>query len=499
MENTKILIVEDDTILALSLRRTLSKWGYSAEIAPSGEDAIERIHEDKIDLVLMDIQLGGEMDGIESAGRIRSEIGIPIIYLTAHSDKAFVHRAKETGPYSYLVKPVQDDALRAGIELALYKSRLDRQLRESEERYRSLVSQSLDGIVSFDVNTKKIEEANQAFVRLLGYPVEEVRELTVYDIFVDSEESIDSDIDRISKEGQALLGEKCCRGRGGLLIDVEVSGALVVYSGHTLGCITIRDISERKRMAEMQRLLDARIHYAQKMESLHRMAGALAHHFNNALHVMLGNLELIRMELPDESDAQEYMDDLGTVCGQARDLVKQLLGSMGFVSLNPVPLDLSGVLDEMRDYLESMAPKRVALQFDLARELPAIDVDPVHVHQIIVNVYQNAIEAVGDQSGSVVFRTDVRDVDRHFLDEPHLPSDLSGGRYVVFTVTDTGCGMNEAVKSKIFDPFFSTKFTGRGLGLTAVLMILLKHKGFIKVYSIPGEGTTIMAGFPVGP
>jgi PAS domain S-box-containing protein len=142
MPNENILIAEDDGIIAVRLQSILVKLGYAVTaMVASGEDAIRQAAEVQPELVLMDVELAGEMDGIEAGGQIRAQLGIPVVYLTAYLDDTLLQRAKMTEPYGYLVKPVQDRELRATIEVAIYKCRLDRQLRESEERYRAVAAE----------------------------------------------------------------------------------------------------------------------------------------------------------------------------------------------------------------------------------------------------------------------------------------------------------------------------------------------------------------------
>jgi PAS domain S-box-containing protein len=170
MPNENILIAEDDGIIAARLQSILVKLGYVVPaLVASGEDAIRQVAEMQPELVLMDVELAGEMDGIEAGGQIRAQLGIPVVYLTAYLDDTLLQRAKMTEPYGYLVKPVQDRELRATIEVAIYKCRLDRQLRESEERYRAVAAELRRAHDELDIRvqerTAELSAANEVLRR----------------------------------------------------------------------------------------------------------------------------------------------------------------------------------------------------------------------------------------------------------------------------------------------------------------------------------------------
>jgi CheY-like chemotaxis protein len=160
------------------------------------------------------------------------------------------------------------------------------------------------------------------------------------------------------------------------------------------------------------------------------------------------------------------------------------------------PLDLSRLVKEIANLLETTISKKVQLRLELASGLPAVEADVAQVQQIIMNLVINGAEAIGDQRGTVLVTTGAQDVDDLYVESLFAADGITPGRYVFIEVHDTGVGMDEETKSKIFDPFFTTKFTGRGLGLAAVLGIVRGHKGALKVYSSPGRGSTFKVFFP---
>ncbi|MCX6696231.1 MAG: response regulator, partial [Methanoregula sp.] len=180
MKNCNILAVEDEALIAASLVHTLSSLGYTVpEPVATGEEAIRAVKTQHPDLVLMDIQLAGAMDGIETAGKIRAIADIPVVYLTAHTDDLRLKQARLTEPYGYIVKPAHNRELHATIEMALYKHALDRKLKESEMRYRNLFENAVVGFFRTAPNGQLIG-ANAAYVKMYGYqnPDSMIREIT---------------------------------------------------------------------------------------------------------------------------------------------------------------------------------------------------------------------------------------------------------------------------------------------------------------------------------
>jgi PAS domain S-box-containing protein len=181
MSKKKILIVEDDGIVAMDLQFTLQRSGYNVVgHAPSGKEAIKLLGEAQPDLVLMDIRLRGILDGIQTSHKIRSQLDVPIVYLTAHADEDTLGRAQETEPYGYLVKPFQDEELRATVQMALYKHNMEKKLRESEEKYRTLSETMAQGVVYQD-RDGAIIYANPAAERILGLTIDQMQGRTSTD------------------------------------------------------------------------------------------------------------------------------------------------------------------------------------------------------------------------------------------------------------------------------------------------------------------------------
>ncbi len=250
MTASRILIVEDELILADDIAQLLKSLGHEVvSIVSSGEEAIRKADETCPDLVLMDIVLEGKMDGIEAAGCIKSQVETGIVYLTAHSKKDLFERAKITEPFAYLSKPVTPEELEGTVEMALYKHKMEKQLRENEEKFRAVFENSFDAMVLTETNGK-ILEANSAAVKILGTTKEELCRIGT-DSFVDmTDPRVIAALEERDRSGR-FMGELYYKRENDVPFPVEVSSVVFVDSkGKKKVCEVIRDISERKRAEE---------------------------------------------------------------------------------------------------------------------------------------------------------------------------------------------------------------------------------------------------------
>lgn len=266
-----------------------------------------------------------------------------------------------------------------------------------------------------------------------------------------------------------------------------------MISGHL---VLWRDVTESKTRDAENRRLAQQIQRAQKLESLGVLAGGIAHDFNNILIGILGNANLALMDLPPESPSRSPLREVERSAQRAAELVKQMLAYSGKGKFVVEELNLTRLVEEMSHLLEASIARSVVLRYHFAPTLPNVEGDAAQIRQVIMNLVTNASEAIGEKSGVVSISTGAMEVDADYLGETFLNDTPDAGIYAYIEVSDTGAGMDEATRQKIFDPFFSTKFTGRGLGLAAVLGIVRGHKGTIKVYSEPGRGSTFKVLLP---
>jgi signal transduction histidine kinase/CheY-like chemotaxis protein len=260
--------------------------------------------------------------------------------------------------------------------------------------------------------------------------------------------------------------------------------AFLDQSGRPIRMVgVLMDITERKRLEE-------RLREADKLESLGVLAAGLAHDFNNLLTAILGFTTLSREQLPAGSTVGGYLKAIEAAGQEAARLTAQVLAYSGKGLSAVRPVDLSALAAEMAAQIRSSLPGDISLELDLAPGLPAIDADVKQLQQAFLNLTGNAAEAIGGAAGVIRISTSVREIDGARIQRELAGSEIAPGPRVCLEVRDNGCGMDEETRAQVFDPFYSTKFLGRGLGLAAVAGIARGHGAAIQVESAPGRGST---------
>ena len=268
------------------------------------------------------------------------------------------------------------------------------------------------------------------------------------------------------------------------------AGKLVSFEGLAID-ITARKNAEHERIALERKLLEG-----QKLESLGLLAGGIAHDFNNLLTGILGNASLARIKLPPASPVDPQLAAIETASLRAAELCRQMLAYAGKGRFVVEPVDLGALAAGLVPLLEVSLARKAGLRLDLAPALPAVLADATQLRQIVMNLVLNAADAVADRPGRIVLTTGLLPADPALLQAGVTGATLPPGDYVFLEVRDNGCGMAPEVIAKIFDPFYTTKFAGRGLGLAAVLGIVRGHHGALHVMSEPGRGTTFRLLLP---
>lgn len=240
-----------------------------------------------------------------------------------------------------------------------------------------------------------------------------------------------------------------------------------------------------------------------RLETLSTLAGGIAQDFNNLLVGLLAHSGLALKALGTSTPlsfatARENLEQVEAAALQAAELAKKLLAFSGKSKLAARPVDLASLLHEMSAQLRSSVPEGIELELNLTSQLPLVEADAAQVRQLMVHLLTNAVDALGGAGGRIEVGTGIVEIEDED-DESYLPEKLSAGRYIYVRVSDDGCGMDEKTRIRIFDPFFSTKSEGQGLGLAAVLGIMQGHRGAVKVESRTGEGSAFQIFFPCSP
>jgi PAS domain S-box-containing protein len=263
-----------------------------------------------------------------------------------------------------------------------------------------------------------------------------------------------------------------------------------------LGSVAV-DVTAQRLAEDRQRALEERAADAQRLESLGRLAGGVAHDFNNILTSILGFSELTRERLPADDPAREYMASVLEGARRASVLTRQMLACAGREPVQRRRVDLSGLVGQMALLLRVSVPRRIEFTLETLGEIPAVEGDETQLRHVVTNLTLNAAEAIGDADGEIAMRLFARDLGAAELASRWSAAEAAPGRYVVLEVTDDGCGISAETLPHVFDPFYTTKFTGRGMGLAAVLGIVRSSGGVMQVESRPGAGSTFRVLLPV--
>jgi PAS domain S-box-containing protein len=385
------MLVEDDVIVAASMAENLRHMGYDhVQTLSSGEEALAWIERQPPDVVLMDIELSGPMDGIAAANQIWNVLRIPVIYVTSDAAPATIARARQTEPFGFLVKPFHVKELYAAIETALYRRRMEHTLqqanqqlaaeiqerqqveaalRESEQRFRRISELISDYAYVFriDEDGRWVQEwVTDAFTRITGYAPAELGANGGWLTLVHPDDRA-----LFEQHRQTLLtGQKIItdyriltryddtfwlRDYGSPVWD-EAAGRVVQVFG------AAQDISIQKQAAEERQRIDVQLRQTQRLEALGTLAGGMAHDFNNILGTMLGYTDLLLDAMPEESQERVFLERIGRAGKRARDLVQQMLTFSRVHTAQPLePLNLALVIDEAVTLLGPSIPANVRL------------------------------------------------------------------------------------------------------------------------------------------
>ncbi len=501
MDSARIMIVEDEGIVAMDLEHRLKNLGHEvAAVASSGEEAIRKAAAVQPQLVLMDIRLKGRMDGIETARAIQDVVKAPIVYLTAHADDSTVERAKMTEPHAYLLKPFKEVDLRVAIEMALYKHEMEQKLWESRQWLSTTLNSIADAVIATDKNGRVVF-INPVAARLTGWQQEEARGRDEDEIFniIDgaSRAVIESPVRKVLKERaiSTLTSNKILISKDRRETPIGDSAApLLDENGEMIGVVMVfRDITEQKLAQETLRAKEEQLRQMQKMEAVGRLAGGIAHDFNNMLTAILGYSSLLEIDAGGNEFLLSSVREIKKAGERSASLTQQLLAFSRKQMLQPKVFDLNTVVADMDKMLRRLFGENIELVTVPDSSPCTVKADPGQIGQVIMNLAINAKHAM-PKGGKLFVKTQKSDIEEG---QEAAPS-VAAGRYVVLVVADTGCGMDEETKAHIFEPFFTTKDIGMGtgLGLATVYGIIKQSGGDITFSSQLGVGTTFNIFLP---
>lgn len=363
-------------------------------------------------------------------------------------------------------------------------------LRSSEARYRSLVEHTKDGYFISEIPSGRLIFLNERLCHIFQYPMPEALSLTIWDLIDPEQHHVlrkpmqDGSHQTDGRFSSYTVNALC---KDGGEIRAEISTSIVQYQGRTVVQGVLRDVTERERL---QRQLEQ----AQKMESVGRLAGGVAHDYNNMLAVILGRTEMMLLKTKPEDPNYGSLTEIHSAAIRSSNLTKQLLAFARRQTITPVVLDLNRNIESTFKMLNRIIGENILLSWKPGDGLWPVKIDPTQLDQILINLCLNARDSI-ERTGTITFETSNVEIDqadcmKHMGFKP--------GAWVRLTISDDGCGMDGQTLAFIFEPFFTTKEVGKGtgLGLATVYGIIKQNNGFIYVNSEPGLGTTFKIYLP---
>ena len=504
----RVLIVEDEVLIAEELQNRLTRLGFHVVgTADTGERAIQAAERLRPGLILMDVRLKGPMDGIRAADGIRvaaarkERDSAPVVFLTAHSDQETLDRAMGAEPFGYLTKPCDEMDLVVGIQMALNRHNVEKRQRENELRHVATLVSMGEGVITADP-AGRVTFLNDAAKALTGWSLAEVKGTPVNDIFSlceeDSVAPVENPIWEALRRGQIIDIDKPVRlrTRTGELILIEGSAALIIANdGRRLGAVVaFRDIRQRRLDEAAAKEVHEKTHQRQKLEAVSLLSGGMAHNFNSLLTVINGYSEMLLEDDVLNEATRKALAEIYEAGQRAGRLTRRLAAFARKQILQPVQCDLGRIVADSTRALGRLFPGDMSVTMSCAPDLWMIHADPGQIEQVIMNLAANAHAAMPHGG---LLRLETRNVELT-ADMLQSSPDVRPGRYVLLEVRDTGTGMNQAVLSRVFEPFFAGTGigTGTGLGLPMVYGIVTQSGGFIDLSSKLGKGTTFKIYFP---
>jgi PAS domain S-box-containing protein len=493
MNPAKVMIVEDDRVVARDIGTQVSRMGHSVVgMTGSGEEAVTLAAANQPDLVLMDIRLEGEMDGIEAAQRIRAKNRIPVVFLTAYGNEEIIRRASLTEPFGYLLKPFDEPQMRTVIQMALYKREAESRIRLGEKRYAATLASIADGVISTD-EEGRVDFLNPAAEKLTGWLFNEAVGRHLDDILkiIDEETRVplESPATRLlASGGSAPTGNRSVLiARDGSEVLIQGRCSLVENEGAIAGSVLVlTDYTQERAVAEALETAQNDLAHVARLTLMGELAAAIAHEVNTPLMAMVTNagtcLQWLERERPDIDRARAAVERVIRDGHRAGDVVRSIHALAKRSPTARILLDLNAVTLEALSLIRGeLRRAEVKVLTDLAARLPVVLGDRVQIQQVLLNLIVNAMESMLPRQPQ----------DRHLT----IVSGREDGMVRV-GVIDNGIGIDDAIRDRIFEALFTTKKNGLGMGLSISRSIVELHGGHLSMTSRQSGGSEFRIMLP---
>jgi PAS domain S-box-containing protein len=476
-QSYKVLVVEDEGLIARDIAGRLEALGHEVVgIASTAEEALDQAA--AAEIVLMDIQIDGPTDGVNAAAQIRERYHIPVVFLTAHTDRATLDRAKLTEPFGYIVKPLAHASLHTSLEIAVYKHRMERQVEEREAWLRATLSSVAEGVIVTDVGGCVLM-MNHAAETLTGWiqpkaqgqPISKVMPLIDPDSGAPADDPVPL---AILRDAPVALGRNVqLLAPGGRQRTVEGSVAPAKAAGAAIGTvISLRDVSA-------QRWEERQLQLSQKMEAAGRLAAGVSNEFGNLLGTIRNHSEQLVRQFAEYSPVRRALEEIQQAASAA-DLITRRLAGFGTRQVgHPEVLSLNAILRRMSKLIESVAAGRIEIVMHPDRMAGKIHADAGQIEQMVMSLVMHACAAM-PEGGRLLIETG----------EAEIPLHGRMTSYVVLAVTHSGL---ETEIDKLFEPAAGAE---DGPGLSIAHNIVTEHGGLMSVQPTSDPGWRFEALLP---
>lgn len=487
----RILLVEDDQEDADIFRRNAAESEqYRIEVnhVTTSDEALQRLSEGRYGLIFLDQRLGEAVTGLDILKRIRTAGSEPpVIVLTGTGDEELAVEMMKAGAMDYLLKDTFNaEILQRSARYALKESslaaerrRAEEALRESEERYRAVFEQAVDAILLVDAETGAFVDFNESAHENLGYTREEFEKLRIPDVeAIESAEKVTKHLRKIVTEGDDTFETKH-RTKDGEIRDVLVSTRAISIHGKSFVLSIWRDITERRR-------LEAAAREADRLRAIRDLAAGMAHNFNNLLTGVLGYAQLVRVAMKEQGSPLEDIDKLIGCTERTAKFAQELRMAANPREAPASPVALEVLVRRLEEDCQDCLPDGIDLVINVRTPHTEVQAALERVLLALRHICENATEAMPDGGTlSIVADTVLRQ------------GEQGEAAFAMIAITDTGKGMSDEMRERVFEPFWSTKGTvAVGLSLAITRTIIDAHNGVVEVESSPGQGATFRVFLP---
>jgi len=481
------MVVDDEAVITTQLEERLQSMEYDVVgTASSAEESVSMARELCPDLILMDIVMKGELDGIDAARMIKAYLDIPVIFLTAYAEDKFIKRAMEVEPFGYIVKPFRESEIRANIEIALYRKAQERKRKQAEERIRRLflaIDHNPHIIMIMDIEGK-FEFINNKFSQTTYYTSNEIIGKSISLLQPDKETSeVFKEMRDEIASGEEWRGVLCLRKKdGALCLKYTIAQPVKNISGDIVFSVLIlQKVAEREKRREEELQLE-------KMNSIRTIVAGIAHEFNNILAVVHGSAEMLEDGFENEKELENGLRNIKKASDDGAGIVRDMIAitksekdTSEYIFFDLRQLIIQAIETTVPGWKDTAHPGEKKYEVDRSgmKRTPGVFCDPAELREVSINIINNALDAMPD-GGRISFST------------------WSNENTVFVEISDTGMGMSEEVRNQMFDPFFTTRRPERtGLGMGVAYSIVKRHGGKMEVESEEGKGTTLILSLPI--